>query len=343
MVKKTRFYKNGVWQVIVQCGKGQMISEREVYEMNHCNVEGLLAVKVIEKRGKYQLVYSHTGLMPLNDFLLTPMNQKSFVALLQNVLNVLTQIRQAHFNMCALDMELEEVMVNPANRKLLFMYLPIQGYDAGCSLRTFLTQMIQVGSFVKEDGTDYVQEFIGILKDGINFSSFELDRYVENLISGKWNDKKEAVSCNRCGTKLKMGTRFCAACGARISDPMGTESEEKQYDPLQTNRKHLISVSDCRQRAFPYLVREKTGETIVIDKEVFRIGRSAEKSDYILAENMMIGRRHAIIFCDKGKYYIEDMQSINKTYVDEKPIEKEEIGSGTRIRLADEEFVFYMG
>lgn len=55
----------------------------------------------------------------------------------------------------------------------------------------------------------------------------------------------------------------------------------------------------------------------------------------------MVGRRHAIILCIKGQYFIEDLHSTNKTYVNEQAVEKEEIVSGSRIRLADEDFIFY--
>ena len=99
--------------------------------------------------------------------------------------------------------------------------------------------------------------------------------------------------------------------------------------------------SDCSRQEKPFLIREKTSEKITIDKEEFCIGRSSRYCDYVVEDNMMIGRRHAVIICVGGRYFIEDLHSTNKTYVNEQSIEKQEIISGTRIRLADEYFVFY--
>lgn len=94
-----------------------------------------------------------------------------------------------------------------------------------------------------------------------------------------------------------------------------------------------------------YLVRNDTSEEIPITKEQFSIGRSRTNSDYYIGDRIVISRSHAAILFQGGKYYITDLNSNNKTFLNDMelaPNRSEEIVSGSRIRLADLEFIFYM-
>lgn len=340
--KEIVYNKNGVSQVTIKSLKGQMLSERELYALNNHEVEGLLGVEVVRKGSTFKLVYNLTGLMPLSDFLLTPMNRDVFARILQNILKVLTGMQKLHFNQNAINLELERVMVNPVKQRLLFMYIPIQGYNSGSSLRAFLMDIICAGRFVKEKDSNYVQEYIHILKEGINFSIFELEEYIKKLIAEKEDKADKKVSCHRCGVFIGDGVRFCPICGAKLVNASEQDRNDKIYDPSEwSQEREKVTLSDSCEKEYPYLIREKTSERIVIDKSEFSIGRSAQSCDYAVEDNRMVGRRHAIILCIKGQYFIEDLHSTNKTYVNEQAVEKEEIVSGSRIRLADEDFIFY--
>ena len=96
---------------------------------------------------------------------------------------------------------------------------------------------------------------------------------------------------------------------------------------------------------FPYLIRNKNNEKIMVDKPSFRIGKERKYSDYFVSDNNAVSRSHADIITREKRYYIIDLNSTNKTYVDGRAIaiEKEiEIFDGTKLRLANEDFVFYI-
>lgn len=98
--------------------------------------------------------------------------------------------------------------------------------------------------------------------------------------------------------------------------------------------------------AFPYLVRQRTGEKIPVRKNAFRIGAERGKCDYCIEDNIAVSRNHADLIARDGRFYVRDNRSLNKTYVDMRQVPPEgevEIFTGTRLRLADEEFVFYAG
>lgn len=93
----------------------------------------------------------------------------------------------------------------------------------------------------------------------------------------------------------------------------------------------------------PYLTRVKTGERIIINKPVFRIGKEKSYVDYFIADNTAISRSHCNIHSENGEYYIEDTNSTNHTYVNGNIINsnaKVKLSNGDRVRLANEDFTF---
>lgn len=94
---------------------------------------------------------------------------------------------------------------------------------------------------------------------------------------------------------------------------------------------------------YPKLVRLSTNEIIVIDKPVFRIGKEKQCVDYVVTNNATISRSHADIISKNGRYYVFDIQSKNRTYINNRvlPSEKEiEISNDDVLKLANEEFLF---
>ncbi len=94
---------------------------------------------------------------------------------------------------------------------------------------------------------------------------------------------------------------------------------------------------------YPTLCRLLTQERIQVDKPVFRVGKERSYVDYFIGDNSHISRSHADIITRDGKYYIVDLNSKNKTYVNGRmllPTLETEIRDGDRLRLANEDFTF---
>ncbi len=406
-VNKTKFVnKRGTSQFILYSRKGQTLNERDVYAVNNHAIDGLLQFGVVKKGSGFEILYNLVGLVPLRDFMMNPLNRESFARILQNVLDVLKNMQSNFFNQKGLLLDFEHVYVNPATQKLAFIYSPIQNYDSGCELRNFLFEIIQGASFVQEEDSNYVKEYIRILNDGINFSVFELEEYIKGLVSESGYRLEKTVTCFKCGTQLNTGTIFCSVCGAKIAGSTGDIGRKAVYDPfanpveqkpvskmttgayeivkpeMEQPRKQEIrpvqpvqptvqyvqrpsdtqGLSD-KSKAAPdefgdtmllgmyesmydevrYLVRTKTGEKIQIEKDVFRLGKSANDCDYAILDNGAISRKHAEIVKQESGYFIVDLGSTNKTYVDGNVVTRhKEIMSGSQIKLANEEFMFYV-
>ncbi len=72
-------------------------------------------------------------------------------------------------------------------------------------------------------------------------------------------------------------------------------------------------------------------KTIETDKEIITIGRKI-KND-IQIDNLSVSKQHARIVKHQGNYLIEDMQSTNGTYLNEKKITKQKLTNNDIITI----------
>lgn len=89
------------------------------------------------------------------------------------------------------------------------------------------------------------------------------------------------------------------------------------------------------------LTRRRTGQSMTVNKEIFRIGREDSFVDFYIGDNGAIGACHAEIFEKNGFYYIIDRNSLNHTFVDGimvQPMQSVQLNKRGVITLADEDF-----
>jgi len=95
----------------------------------------------------------------------------------------------------------------------------------------------------------------------------------------------------------------------------------------------------------PYLKRMINLENIYINKPFFRIGQKKYDMDYTVTDNKAVSHEHAVIIQRSTDYYIIDTKSKNHTYIDGTRINSNEeykLEHGAKVRLANEEFEFYL-
>ncbi len=350
--------KSGVMQFLIKSQKGQQLSEREVHAINNNEVMGMLKLETVKKPHSFSLIYNITGLITLRDFLKSPLDKETFAGILNNILSNLKSMQESFFNQQGIIMDFNYVMMDPENRKIYFVYVPIPSYDCSITLRDFLLGIIRFGSFTSGEDTSYVREYISILNSGVNFSVFELEEYIKSLSGSRITASSQNVECPKCHSMIQFGKNYCPMCGTRMSGDTGIPSDKiydpwtasvgfhsKPSEPMAETGKDK-SVPEAITYPDPYLIRMKNNEKIFVDKSAFRIGKGRQNIDYLVLDNKAVSRSHADIITKDNKYYIVDLNSTNKTYMNGEPIPAEteiEIYSGTEIRLADEDFTFYTG
>lgn len=119
--------------------------------------------------------------------------------------------------------------------------------------------------------------------------------------------------------------------------------QEKENDAYHDGFEENVSVQSMFTQA--YIKRIKTHEQIIIDKQVFKIGKERSFVDYCVSDNPTVSRSHANIVMENDEYYIIDMNSKNHTFVNGRMISsgtKVKLIHGSRIKLSNEEFEFFL-
>ena len=92
------------------------------------------------------------------------------------------------------------------------------------------------------------------------------------------------------------------------------------------------AVNKNAPKAMPYIVRVNTGERVMVNKAVFKIGKAARGVDYHVGGNGAISKVHVII------YQREDGTYLNGARLDENAEQK--LSNDAMISIGGEDFIF---
>jgi FHA domain/zinc-ribbon domain len=139
------------------------------------------------------------------------------------------------------------------------------------------------------------------------------------------------VYCPECGFQNPEAANYCSKCGALlVKDEGGTET-------TQTFTAEEMADDDGPLEEFvadgPALVVRsgggRAGEHFIPQSERTTIGRSPDCD--IFLDDVTVSRKHAVLVEQDGDFLIEDLGSLNGTFVNRKRIE-----SATRLESGDE-------
>ncbi|MBD3287171.1 FHA domain-containing protein [candidate division KSB1 bacterium] len=154
------------------------------------------------------------------------------------------------------------------------------------------------------------------------------------------------ITCHECGTENLEGLLYCDECGAELNDVSSSDTDN-DFDELED----VIPVSGPSVK----LILESTGEEIVLpEKEEIVIGREDPVSavfpdiDTTIygGEDDGVSRKHAKIYRDGDGYFIEDLHSVNSTFVNKSKVESEipsPLTNGDEVMLGRLKFTVAIG
>jgi len=165
--------------------------------------------------------------------------------------------------------------------------------------------------------------------------------------------------CSNCSQTVTEGSRFCRYCGFNLeaqtigdkttietSEPTICESLEDCSDGTKVlstaiPKKPQKIVKPRNPLFFAWLVSAggtEKGKDYRITKEKTAIGKS-EVSDIVIRSDF-ISRNHAFLVHEKDKFILNDLESTNHTFVNDKKISRRILKDNDLIKFGDALFKF---
>lgn len=125
------------------------------------------------------------------------------------------------------------------------------------------------------------------------------------------------MKCPRCQRPTQPGARFCSNCGAQLYESTGDTTtmfpsiNEDVLGDLTEEEKR--AVSDLTRGDALLLVMGGDGARFLIDSDVTTVGRHPESD--IFLDDITVSRHHAKFRRVDGQIYLEDLGSLNGTYI----------------------------
>jgi len=152
-----------------------------------------------------------------------------------------------------------------------------------------------------------------------------------------------ALHCPECGFVNADGANYCQKCGAFLGTPEGGGGDPITATYRVGDTGELIPVDlDSASSEGPVLVIRsgggRVGESFSLDRDRMTIGRRPD-SDVFL-DDVTVSRDHALLVRRGGELYLDDLGSLNGSYVNRRRIESHRLDDGDELQIGKYKLTF---
>jgi len=145
-----------------------------------------------------------------------------------------------------------------------------------------------------------------------------------------------AVHCPECGFVNPEGANYCQKCGAYLGRPEGAdEPTTMTYKVDETGEYTPVDIEEEVDEAGAALVIRsgggRAGESFPIEGDRMSIGRTPDAPVFL--DDVTVSRNHALLVRRQDGFYIDDLGSLNGTYVNRRRIESHQLSDGDEIQI----------
>jgi pSer/pThr/pTyr-binding forkhead associated (FHA) protein len=149
-----------------------------------------------------------------------------------------------------------------------------------------------------------------------------------------------ALHCPECGFVNPAGANYCQKCGAYLAEEVAPGSTTAQYDLGETTEGESVNPADTHAEGPSLVIRTggRAGDSFTLDGDRFTVGRDTD-SDVFL-DDVTVSRNHAVIVRRADGLHIDDLGSLNGSYVNRRRIESHFLADGDELQIGKFKLTF---
>ncbi len=153
-----------------------------------------------------------------------------------------------------------------------------------------------------------------------------------------------AVHCPECAFVNTEGANYCQKCGAYLAPPTSTGDGEPQtatYRVGETGELIPVDLDTVAAQGAALVIRAgggRVGESFPLEADRHSIGRRPD-SDVFL-DDVTVSRDHALVVRRGDAWYLDDLGSLNGTYVNRKRIDSQRLDDGDELQVGKYKLTF---
>ena len=151
------------------------------------------------------------------------------------------------------------------------------------------------------------------------------------------------VYCPECGFQNPEAANFCAKCGTRLVKDESDVESTLSYTPDEADSDSAPSLEEMGIKGPALVVRSgggRAGETFHPEGERTTIGRSPDCE--IFLDDVTVSRQHAVVVRRDGSFFVEDLGSLNGTFLNRRRIESGELADGDELQIGKYRLAFLL-
>jgi hypothetical protein len=150
------------------------------------------------------------------------------------------------------------------------------------------------------------------------------------------------VHCPECGFMNNPGANFCQKCGAHLPAEEGAgDGTTITYKVGETGETKAVDVEQAASDGGALVIRAgggRAGESFSLQGDRVTIGRSPDADVFL--DDVTVSRNHALVVRRRDGLYIDDLGSLNGTYVNRRRIESQKLANGDELQVGKYKMTF---
>ena len=149
------------------------------------------------------------------------------------------------------------------------------------------------------------------------------------------------VYCPECGFQNQETANYCSRCGALLAADAESADATMTFSAEELEEEKGDVLEELGVEGPTLVVRSgggRTGEQFPLERTQTTIGRSPDCD--IVLDDVTVSRRHAVVARGEAAFTIEDLGSLNGTFLNRRRIERSELESGDEVQIGKYRLTF---